>query len=68
MTKQAALVRQSVRQLTQYLEARRETILNNWRTRCAIDADLHTPTSFSREEFNDQAPVLLNILTQRLRG
>lgn len=55
-----------IHQLKDYLYARRESILNQWRTRCSIDADLHTRTSFSREEFNDQLPVLLNILTQRI--
>ncbi|MCK8493550.1 sensor histidine kinase [Spirosoma sp. RP8] len=55
-----------INQLKEYLYALRESILNQWRTRCSIDEDLHTRTSFSREEFNDQLPVLLNILTQRL--
>ncbi|AUD06640.1 sensor histidine kinase [Spirosoma pollinicola] len=53
--------------LVDYLEMRRETILNKWRTRCLEDQTLNTKTSFSREEFNDQAPAMLNILNQRLR-
>ncbi len=55
-----------MRQLTDYLYARREAILTTWRTRCSVDIDLLTRTSFSREEFNDQMPVLLDILAQRL--
>ncbi|RZI60013.1 MAG: sensor histidine kinase [Pseudomonas sp.] len=50
------------------LSMRRETILNNWRTRCQEDQHLSSKMGFSREEFNDQAPALLNILAQRLRG
>ena len=53
-------------QLRDYLYARRESILNQWRTRCAVEEELHTRTSFSREEFNDQLPVLLNIFSQRI--
>lgn len=59
---------QQIAQLSDYLFARRESILNQWRTRCSVDADLHTRTSFSREEFNDQMPVMLNLLAQRLAG
>lgn len=54
--------------LVDYLDMRRETILNQWRTRCLDDERLGSKVSFSREEFNDQAPALLNILAQRLRG
>ncbi|GAB3794965.1 hypothetical protein GCM10028819_10210 [Spirosoma humi] len=68
MAKKSPSTPQPIQQLTEYLFARREPILNNWRTRCSADADLHTRTSFSREEFTDQAPVLLNIFNQRLLG
>jgi signal transduction histidine kinase len=50
------------------LDMRRETMLSTWRTRCLEDPNLNSKISFSREEFNDQAPALLNILAQRLRG
>ena len=54
--------------LVEYLDMRRDTILNQWRTRCLEDPDLISKIGFAREEFNDQAPALLNILAQRLRG
>jgi signal transduction histidine kinase len=54
--------------LIDYLDMRRDTILNKWRTRCQGDQSLMSKISFAREEFNDQAPALLNILAQRLRG
>lgn len=54
--------------LVAYLFTRREAVLNNWRTRCSDDPTLTTSTRFSREEFNDQIPALLNILGQRLAG
>ena len=54
--------------LVEYLDMRRETILNAWRTRCLDDSNLNSKIGFAREEFNDQAPALLNILAQRLRG
>ncbi|SFD89111.1 sensor histidine kinase [Spirosoma endophyticum] len=52
--------------LVAHLYLRRESILNHWRTVCATDPLLSTRTSFSREEFHDQIPVILNILAQRL--
>ncbi len=54
--------------LVEYLDMRRDTILNSWRTRCLEDQNLNSKIGFAREEFNDQAPALLNILAQRLRG
>jgi len=45
---------------------KRETFLNSWREACVQDESLSSKASFSREEFNDQVPVLLNILDQRL--
>ena len=49
-----------------FLRSRREALLNSWREACSQDENLSTKASFSREEFNDQIPVLLNILEQRL--
>lgn len=66
MPEDATPLHQSVQLLTDYLYARRETLLNNWRTRCETDESLQTPASLSRQEFNNQVPVLLNILSQRL--
>ncbi len=54
--------------LTDYLYASRENMLNAWRMRCASDPASPTHTNFSREEFNDQIPSLLNHLSQRIRG
>ncbi|MBO0951023.1 sensor histidine kinase [Fibrella forsythiae] len=54
-------------QLVDHLHLRRESILNHWRTLCGDDQTLSTRTSFSREEFYDQVPALLNILAQRLQ-
>ena len=54
-------------ELTAYLVVRRETLLNTWRTTCAADPNLHSASGLSREEFNNQLPVILNILEQRLR-
>jgi signal transduction histidine kinase len=52
--------------LVGFLRTRREALLNNWREACIEDKNLSSKASFSREEFNDQIPVLLNILEQRL--
>ncbi|MCE7072602.1 HAMP domain-containing histidine kinase [Dyadobacter sp. CY327] len=52
--------------LVNHLTIQRETILNKWRTVCAQDLVMVSKTSFSREKFNDQAPIILNILNQRL--
>ncbi|WP_192579303.1 sensor histidine kinase [Dyadobacter aurulentus] len=60
--------KKQVTAFSDYLMSRRETLLNNWRQRCAQDGQLTSKSSFTREEFNDQVPVLLDILTQRLNG
>jgi signal transduction histidine kinase len=52
--------------LVDYLRARLETILVNWRLQCEADPQMNSKSSFSREEFNDQVPVLMEILLQRL--
>ncbi|MFD2937795.1 sensor histidine kinase [Spirosoma flavum] len=58
-----------IKKLAEYLlYARRESILNQWRLKCADDVEMDTRNSFSREEFYDQMPVLLNVLGQRLMG
>jgi signal transduction histidine kinase len=58
----------SLTELATYLFARREAILANWRSACEADPALHTPTALSREEFNDNVPLLLKGLDQRLRA
>ncbi|GAB3754136.1 sensor histidine kinase [Spirosoma pomorum] len=58
----------TVPDLTVYLFARRDAVLSNWRGACEQDSGLHTVATLSTEEFNDQVPLLLNILLQRLRG
>ncbi|QIP16954.1 HAMP domain-containing histidine kinase [Spirosoma aureum] len=54
--------------LATYLFARREAILNGWRTRCEQDTTILATSGLSREEFNDMVPTMLNILGQRLVG
>ncbi|GAB4012792.1 hypothetical protein GCM10028808_30000 [Spirosoma migulaei] len=68
MTKTRVNAEKLLHLLVNNLAMRRETILNLWRTRCLNDQELNSKISFSREEFNDQAPALLNILGQRLTG
>jgi signal transduction histidine kinase len=53
--------------LINYLEARLETIFVNWRIQCEADPEMNSKSSFSREEFNDQVPVMMKILFLRLR-
>jgi signal transduction histidine kinase len=53
--------------LINYLHVRTETILIAWRMACEADDKMNSKTSFSREEFNDQMPVLLEILLRRLK-
>ncbi|GAA4452651.1 hypothetical protein GCM10023189_16380 [Nibrella saemangeumensis] len=53
--------------LADFLAARRDALLNNWRTVCEKDPALqHTP-ALSREEFNNKVPFMLNVLEQHLR-
>ncbi|RYZ47520.1 MAG: sensor histidine kinase [Sphingobacteriales bacterium] len=59
---------QPISQLADYLRTCRESILNRWRTICAEDLKLINYSDFSREEFNDHAQAILNILDQRLRN
>ncbi|RAJ97406.1 signal transduction histidine kinase [Larkinella arboricola] len=56
----------SLTALAAYLAARREALLNNWRTICETDTSIHTVSGMSREEFNNKAPFMLNGLEQRL--
>jgi len=67
MAEKAPAYQDQIDHLVEYLYLRRESILNHWRTLCAADLLLSTRTSFSREEFHDQIPVILNILAQRLQ-
>ncbi|WP_185731564.1 sensor histidine kinase [Larkinella rosea] len=53
--------------LATYLAARREAILNNWRSACQTDPEGNTVASLSREEFNNKVPFMLNVFDQRLR-
>lgn len=57
---------QQFEDLVSFLRTKRETLLNKWREACMQDESLSSKASFSRDEFNDQIPVLLNILEQRL--
>ena len=59
---------QQLHQLNAYLYARRESILNRWRTRCTAESSVSTRNGFSREEFNDHMPALLTILLECLVG
>lgn len=68
MTKANSAAQKQLNQLVAYLFTRRETMLNQWRTICTEKQSLNSKASFSREEFNDQAPVMLNIMAQRLSG
>ncbi|AUD03445.1 hypothetical protein [Spirosoma pollinicola] len=51
-------------QLATYLAARRDALLNNWRTACETDPALKGVKSLSREEFNNKVPFMLNMLQQ----
>lgn len=57
----------SLEALAVYLAARREALLNKWRTVCETDAMIYTIGSMSREEFNNKAPFMLNGLEQQMR-
>lgn len=54
--------------LPTYLCARREALLSSWRTTCENDAQLHTVSALSREEFNDCVPTILDQLNHLLGG
>ena len=58
----------SLSQLVLFMAARREALLNNWRTACETDPTLKGASSLSREEFNNRVPFLLNMFQQRLGG
>lgn len=68
MTSPAGEASASLPQLVTFLAARREALLNNWRTACEADPALKGVSSLSREEFNNRVPFLLNIFQQRLVG
>ena len=59
--------RQQINNLADYLLARREALLNAWRTACAHDPLMHNGPALSREEFNDHVPLILNLLDEQLR-
>lgn len=54
--------------LVEFLRSRREILLVKWRNVCEEDPVLSSKSSFTREEFNDQMPILLNVLHQRLKN
>ena len=66
MATPAANVPQPLAELTVYLFARREAILNQWRSSCEDDPTLGKVTTLSREEFNNLLPVVLDILEERI--
>lgn len=68
MNKPKTTYPQQLDELIAHLYGRRESLLNVWRTVSLEDLKLASRSSFSREEFNDQMPVLLNVLSQRLLG
>ena len=53
-------------ELAAYLFARREAILNKWRSVCEQDPTLGRVSALSREEFNNLLPIILDILEDRL--
>ncbi|WP_439555590.1 sensor histidine kinase [Dyadobacter sp.] len=57
-----------IHELVDYLQARLETILANWRNACEADDTMSSKSSFSWEEFNDQVPLLITLLFLRLRN
>ncbi|GAB3972120.1 hypothetical protein GCM10028806_23650 [Spirosoma terrae] len=68
MTKDSLASAQSPPAIADFLFARRESILNSWRTTCELDKTIQTVSNLSREEFNDMVPTILNILGQRLHN
>ena len=68
MTKKKSASDKEMERLTHYFQARLETMLVNWRIRCETDQTMNSKSSFSREEFNDQVPVLLAVLLARLKN
>jgi hypothetical protein len=52
----------SLGQLATHLTARREALLNNWRTACEADSSLKAVASLSRDEFNNRGPFLQKAL------
>ncbi|MDB5242788.1 MAG: sensor histidine kinase [Spirosoma sp.] len=56
----------SVTELVTYLFTRREAILGNWRITCEQDPTLGKISAFTREEFDNLMPIILNILEDRL--
>ncbi|MFD2569574.1 sensor histidine kinase [Spirosoma soli] len=58
----------SLTALVAFLDARRETILKNWRMACAQDPTLTNAEVLSHIDFNDSLPTVLTILQQRLVG
>jgi signal transduction histidine kinase len=68
MTPPSAEAPASLTSLAFFLTARREALLNNWRTACETDPALKGVSSLSREEFNNKVPFMLNVFQQQLGG
>ncbi|MCF2502040.1 HAMP domain-containing histidine kinase [Dyadobacter sp. CY107] len=66
MAKTSSKTEKQMSDILRHLHMQRESILNKWRSTCAEELIMLSKTSFSREEFNDQVPAILNILDQRL--
>ncbi|WP_421826260.1 sensor histidine kinase [Larkinella sp.] len=67
MESQAFNPLQSLIDLSAYLAARREAVLNNWQTACQTDPTFNTTAKLSREEFNNKVPAMINVFERRLR-
>ncbi len=59
---------ETVSRLALFLLTHRDALLAQWRTACERDKTLWAGGVLSMEEFNDEVPVLLDMLDQRLRG
>ncbi|GAB3343085.1 hypothetical protein GCM10027299_58500 [Larkinella ripae] len=53
--------------LALYLAARRDALLNIWRTTCEGDPACNAVANLNREEFNNKVPVMLNEFDHQLR-
>ncbi|MFD2574140.1 sensor histidine kinase [Spirosoma soli] len=58
----------SLTQLISYLDARRDTLLNQWRKTCEADPTLKILASLPPDEFTNNVPRMLDLLQQQLQG
>ncbi len=54
--------------LTEHMDERRETILEEWRTATENDEELNVTSSLTRVQFNDHIPGVLDAFALRLRA